>query len=220
MNGLNLDDPGLFPIFEAAAELGAAVFVHPWEMLGKERMPKYWLPWLVGMPAETALSVCSMIFGGVFERLPKLRVMFAHGGGSFPTTLGRIGADPRYKTIALGWDGWVYESYGHTFLDSAFAAGAGYDRLSFEGALASTYDFTVLWSLTLLTLPGATYSIEDFDGASVAAGSVRPSDHHQVPLRRTVSRSPKRSFATSRHPSVVSQSISGTGEWSRLRSVL
>ena len=90
VNGKNLDDASLFPIFEAAAELGAAVFVHPWEMLGRERMPKYWLPWLVGMPAETTLAVCSMIFGGVLERLPKLRVLFAHGGGAFPATIGRI----------------------------------------------------------------------------------------------------------------------------------
>jgi aminocarboxymuconate-semialdehyde decarboxylase len=59
-------------------------------MLGKERMPKYWLPWLVGMPAETALAICSLIFGGVLERLPKLRVAFAHGGGAFPATIGRV----------------------------------------------------------------------------------------------------------------------------------
>ncbi|CAN5127616.1 amidohydrolase family protein [soil metagenome] len=90
VNGWNLDDEKVFPILEAAAEMGAAVFVHPWEMLGRERMAKYWLPWLVGMPAETSLSICSMIFGGVFERLPKLRVAFAHGGGAFPATLGRI----------------------------------------------------------------------------------------------------------------------------------
>ncbi len=90
VNGLNLDHPQLFPFFEAAAELGAAVFVHPWSMLGAERMEKYWLPWLVGMPAETALSICSMIFGGVFERLPTLRIAFAHGGGAFPATIGRI----------------------------------------------------------------------------------------------------------------------------------
>ena len=53
-------------------------------------MPKYWLPWLVGMPAETSLAICSMMFGGVFERFPKLRVAFAHGGGAFPFTIGRI----------------------------------------------------------------------------------------------------------------------------------
>lgn len=90
VNDWNLNDEHLFPIFQAAEELGAAVFVHPWDMMGKERMPKYWLPWLVGMPAEVSLAICSMIFGGVFERLPKLRVAFAHGGGAFPATIGRI----------------------------------------------------------------------------------------------------------------------------------
>ncbi|MDP9003575.1 MAG: amidohydrolase [Verrucomicrobiota bacterium] len=86
----NLDDRSLDPIWSAAAQLGAAVFVHPWDMLGKDRMSKYWLQWLVGMPAETSLAICSMMFGGVFERFPKLRVAFAHGGGAFPITAGRI----------------------------------------------------------------------------------------------------------------------------------
>lgn len=90
VNGRNLNDPEFSPIFQAAEELGAAVFVHPWETLGKERTQQYWLSWLVGMPAETSLAICSMIFGGVFERLPKLRVAFAHGGGAFPATIGRI----------------------------------------------------------------------------------------------------------------------------------
>jgi len=90
VNSWNLDDEHLFPVFQAAEEMGAAVFIHPWDMMGKDRMPKYWLPWLVGMPAEVSLAICSMIFGGVFERLPKLRVAFAHGGGSFPGTIGRI----------------------------------------------------------------------------------------------------------------------------------
>ncbi|MDE1885687.1 MAG: amidohydrolase family protein, partial [Xanthomonadaceae bacterium] len=86
----NLDAPELFPFFEAAADLGAAILVHPWDMMGKESMPKYWLPWLVGMPAEQARAACCLIFGGVLERLPKLRVAFAHGGGAFPYTIGRI----------------------------------------------------------------------------------------------------------------------------------
>jgi aminocarboxymuconate-semialdehyde decarboxylase len=86
----NLDAEELFPVFARAAELGAAVFVHPWDMLAPERMRKYWMPWLVGMPAECALAICSMMFGGVLERLPTLRVAFAHGGGAFPGTFGRI----------------------------------------------------------------------------------------------------------------------------------
>jgi aminocarboxymuconate-semialdehyde decarboxylase len=87
---LNLDNASLQPVWSEAEQLGAAIFVHPWDMLGKERMPKYWLPWLVGMPAETSLAICSMIFGGVFDRFPKLRVAFAHGGGAFPITAGRV----------------------------------------------------------------------------------------------------------------------------------
>ena len=78
---LNLDNASLQPVWSAAEQLNAAIFVHPWDMVGRERMPKYWLPWLVGMPAETSLAICSMIFGGVFERFPKLRVAFAHGAG-------------------------------------------------------------------------------------------------------------------------------------------
>jgi aminocarboxymuconate-semialdehyde decarboxylase len=103
INDWNLNEPALFPVFEAAQELGAAIFVHPWDMMGKEKMPKYWLPWLVGMPAETSLAICSMIFGGVFERLPDLRVAFAHGGGSFPATIGRIehGFNVRPDLVAI-----------------------------------------------------------------------------------------------------------------------
>ncbi len=90
INHLNLNDASLFPIFEAMQNLDMALFVHPWWYSAKTKMPDYWLPWLVGMPAETSLAICSMIFGGVFERLPNLRVAFAHGGGAFPATIGRI----------------------------------------------------------------------------------------------------------------------------------
>jgi aminocarboxymuconate-semialdehyde decarboxylase len=90
VNGDNLDSPKLRPVFEAASELGAAVFVHPWDMLAKERMGKFWMSWLVGMPAETCLAICSVVMSGMLDRLPKLRLAFAHAGGSFPGTLGRI----------------------------------------------------------------------------------------------------------------------------------
>ncbi|HRF20018.1 MAG TPA: amidohydrolase family protein, partial [Chitinophagaceae bacterium] len=90
INGKNLSDKEFFPFYEAAQKLDCALFIHPWEMMGEDNMQKYWLPWLVGMPAETSRAICSMIFGGVFEQFPKLRVAFAHGGGSFPFTIGRI----------------------------------------------------------------------------------------------------------------------------------
>jgi aminocarboxymuconate-semialdehyde decarboxylase len=90
INDVNLNEPQFDEIFAAAAELDMAVFVHPWQMMGAKQMSKYWLPWLVGMPAETSRAICSMIFGGIFERYKNLRVAFAHGGGSFPATIGRI----------------------------------------------------------------------------------------------------------------------------------
>ncbi|RKI51127.1 amidohydrolase [Corallococcus sp. AB004] len=103
VNDLNLSDPALFPFFQAASDLGASVFVHPWDMMGEAKMAKYWLPWLVGMPAEVSLAICSLIFGGVMERLPKLRLAFAHGGGAFPGTLGRIqhGFEVRPDLVAV-----------------------------------------------------------------------------------------------------------------------
>ena len=90
INEKNLDHVDLFDIFKSAEKMGAALFVHPWDMLAPQRMSDYWLPWLVGMPTELAIAISSLIFGGVLEKLPKLKVMFAHGGGSFPGILGRL----------------------------------------------------------------------------------------------------------------------------------
>ena len=63
----NLNEPEFYPIWEACEKLGLAVMVHPWNMMGKKHMGRYWLPWLVGMPAETSRAMCSMIFGGIFD---------------------------------------------------------------------------------------------------------------------------------------------------------
>lgn len=90
INTKNLGDPYFDPFWAAAEALDCCLFIHPWEMMGEQDMTKYWLPWLVGMPAETSRAICSLIFSGVLERYPKLRIAFAHGGGSFPLTIGRI----------------------------------------------------------------------------------------------------------------------------------
>jgi aminocarboxymuconate-semialdehyde decarboxylase len=86
----NLDAPELYPIFERAAELDASILVHPWDMLGRERMKKYWLQWLIAMPTETAIALSSVLLSGLLEKLPTLRLLFVHGGGCFPGILGRI----------------------------------------------------------------------------------------------------------------------------------
>ncbi|HJL92664.1 MAG TPA: amidohydrolase family protein [Woeseiaceae bacterium] len=120
INGFNLDDPRIFPILEAAEAMDISIFVHPWQMLGSDRMNLYWLPWLVGMPAETALSICSLIFGGVFERLPKLRIAFAHGGGAFPSIIGRLehGYNVRPDIVATHNQHNPKDYIGKFFMDS------------------------------------------------------------------------------------------------------
>jgi aminocarboxymuconate-semialdehyde decarboxylase len=99
----NLDDPGVVNFLQHCADEGAAVLVHPWEMFGRERMPKYMMPWTVGMPAETQLSVVAMILSGAFDRLPStLRICFAHGGGSFTFLLGRLENAWHRQPVARG----------------------------------------------------------------------------------------------------------------------
>jgi aminocarboxymuconate-semialdehyde decarboxylase len=89
--GRDFDDPELFAFFEACAELDVAVFVHPAApLVGQERLTKYYFPLIVGNPLETAVAASKLIYGGVLERLPRLRVCFAHGGGAFPFTLARL----------------------------------------------------------------------------------------------------------------------------------
>ncbi|WP_440996429.1 amidohydrolase family protein [Arhodomonas sp. SL1] len=96
----NLDDEALVAFLAHCADAGMPVLVHPWDMLGRERMPRYMLPWLVAMPAETQLSILSLILSGAFERLPRsLRICFAHGGGSFAFLLGRVDNAWRQRDI-------------------------------------------------------------------------------------------------------------------------
>ncbi|MFZ8933831.1 MAG: amidohydrolase family protein [Bacteriovoracaceae bacterium] len=90
INNVNLGDSRFLPFFKEAEKLGASIFVHPWQMMGQEHMPEYWMPWLVGMPAETSRAICSLIFSGTMQKCPQLKIAFAHGGGSFPITVGRI----------------------------------------------------------------------------------------------------------------------------------
>lgn len=87
----DLDDEGLIAFLVHCATESIPVLVHPWDMMGGERMKKWMLPWLVAMPAETQLGILSLILSGAFERLPEsLRICFAHGGGGFIFLLGRV----------------------------------------------------------------------------------------------------------------------------------
>lgn len=121
INNINLSDDQFNPLWDALQDLDMCVLVHPWEMMGEEDMRKYWLPWLVGMPAETTRAICSLIFSGVFERFPRIRFNFAHAGGSFLTTIGRIehGYHCRPDLVAIDNPKNPRDYIGHFWVDSA-----------------------------------------------------------------------------------------------------
>ena len=86
----DLDAGAVIEFLQHCAETNVPVFVHPWDMPSSPRLDRWMAQWLVGMPAETHLSILALILGGGFDRLPtSLRIAFAHGGGSFAFWLGR-----------------------------------------------------------------------------------------------------------------------------------
>ena len=97
----DLDEEQLVEFLDHCARNQIAVLVHPWYMMGGGKRMKQWmLPWLVAMPAETHLGILSLILSGAFERLPRtLKLCFAHGGGAFAFTLGRVDNAWRHRDI-------------------------------------------------------------------------------------------------------------------------
>jgi len=81
VGGLNWDEPELFPVLEAAEQSQALVFIHPAASRLKEALPRYHMRNFIANPTETTIAIGSLIFGGILDRLPNLRLLFAHGGG-------------------------------------------------------------------------------------------------------------------------------------------
>jgi aminocarboxymuconate-semialdehyde decarboxylase len=101
VNGRDFDDPQLFDFFAAAQQLDMPLFAHPQgPSIGQERLGQYYLPFMVGYPADSALAAARLILGGVLERLPRLKICFAHGGGTFPSVLGRLDHGHRVRPEA------------------------------------------------------------------------------------------------------------------------
>lgn len=122
VNGKNLDDPAFTAFFEMAEKWEVPLFIHPWETLGKDRMPRHNFMYTVGMPSETALAAASLINGGVIEKFPKLKICFAHGGGSFPYILSRLDQ---------GWKVWPHLRLTSK-LPSYYAKNFYFDSLNYD----------------------------------------------------------------------------------------
>jgi aminocarboxymuconate-semialdehyde decarboxylase len=89
VDGRELADAAFEPVWEAAAALGAVVFIHPWGCTLGARLAPHFLGNTFGQPAETALALSHLIFAGTLDRHPGLRLLAAHGGGFLPTYVGR-----------------------------------------------------------------------------------------------------------------------------------
>jgi aminocarboxymuconate-semialdehyde decarboxylase len=90
VDGAGLDSPALEPFWETAERLRLPILIHPHYVAGAERLGDYYLRNLLGNPTETAHAGARLIFGGVFERHPELKVILSHGGGSLPHIIGRL----------------------------------------------------------------------------------------------------------------------------------
>jgi len=125
INGLPIGHPDLYPFFEAAESMGAAIFVHPLRPVGMDRLvgPAS-LEQIVAFPGETGLAAVSMITGGTFAKLPKLRIAYSHGGGSlsmllprlqhawntFPPVRQAVAMDPQVAARSMYYDNLVYDA--------------------------------------------------------------------------------------------------------------
>ena len=88
--GKNLDDPELEPVWATAAELGAFILIHPINVAGVDRLKSYYLNNLIGNPLDTTIAAACLVFSGVLERYPALKICLAHGGGFVPYQAGRF----------------------------------------------------------------------------------------------------------------------------------
>lgn len=123
VQGKNLDDPAFEPLWQTAAELDAFIFIHPVTVAGSDRLKPYYLVNLVGNPLDTTIAAACLVFGGVFDRYPKLKVCLAHGGGFVPFQAGRwahgwqVRPEPK-KNVAARPDDVVERFFYDTILHS------------------------------------------------------------------------------------------------------
>ena len=147
VNGRNLDDPALEPLWAAADELAAFIMVHPTQVAGAERLKSYYLTNLIGNPLDTTIAAACLVFGGVVGRYPRIKFLMVHGGGFVPYQAGRfshgwqvrpeprasLNSPPEAALAALYFDSIVHSKAALEFL----VASAGASRV----LLGSDYPF-------------------------------------------------------------------------------
>ncbi len=170
VNGRDFDDPALFDFFAAAQALDMPLFVHPQgPSIGQERMGQYYLPFMVGYPADSALAAARLLLGGVLERLPQLRICFAHGGGAFPAALGRLDHGHRVraearKHIAEPPSRYAKSLYFDTLTHDPKLLAFNLDKFGSQRIMVgSDYPFDMGVEHPLAQLEGLSLTAEDID---------------------------------------------------------
>lgn len=118
IGGRNLDDESLYPIYERAEDLGMPIFIHPNDIMAPDRHKKYYSPIVVGTLAETTLAITSIVFGGILDRFPRLRLIFSHGGAAVPYQAGRLEHASRVREECRGLKRSVSEYLKTLYYDS------------------------------------------------------------------------------------------------------
>jgi aminocarboxymuconate-semialdehyde decarboxylase len=119
--GKNLDDPAFEPLWATAAELDALLLIHPYNVAGADRLRSYYLNNLIGNPLDTTIAAACLVFGGVLERHPQLKVLLVHGGGFVPYQAGRwahgwkVRPEPQVN-IKQSPEPWINRFYYDTIL--------------------------------------------------------------------------------------------------------
>ena len=90
VRGKELTDPSFLPVFERIGALRVPVFLHPLNVIGAQRLTRYYLHNLLGNPFDTAVAAANIIFSGLLDRFPKLEICLPHAGGAFPYLIGRL----------------------------------------------------------------------------------------------------------------------------------
>ncbi|WP_369854656.1 amidohydrolase family protein [Candidatus Thalassolituus haligoni] len=102
VNDMDLDDAALLPFWQAAEQLGALVFIHPFSSRVDDRLQDWYLSNLVGQPLESTIALSRLIFAGLFDRFPNIRILSAHGGGYLPQYCGRHNRGAEVRPEAAG----------------------------------------------------------------------------------------------------------------------
>lgn len=99
---LGLDDPGIRPVLETAVELGVPLILHPYNVGTRPGLEAFYLSNLVGNPLESTVGAARLVFGGVLDELPGLRLVLMHGGGYLPYQIGRLDHGYRVRPESKG----------------------------------------------------------------------------------------------------------------------